>query len=252
MISVIFRSMITTSLRDKISLGYSLIFPFVLLIGLGLYFDEGAMPVNIVAGVTAISTTIWGMQGIAFQIHFQRNRGVYKLLNLTPFTTFSFVTIMTLARTFLGVMINMVIWLAGMLFFQLELSLEMIFSPLLLTMLACLCFSSIGFFIANLANNEGQINMYCNLIQLPMILMSEAFYSLNSAPDWVVVLGKILPFEYYVKALKGMLTSEYDSMIMAIISLGSYFIIMTLLAVKTFKWEQKSLVKKKGKPSLYS
>lgn len=237
MLMVIYRSMLVTSLRDKITIFYSLLFPLALIIGLGLYFDEAGMSERIVSGVTAISTIFWGMQGIAFQVHYQRNRGVYKLLKLTPLPTFSFVTIMTLARTTIGVVLNMIVWIVGVLFLQIDVNLMAVVSTLLLLIIGTLCFTSIGFLIANLANNEGQINMFSNLLQLPMIFMSEAFYSLGNAPEWVVIIGKLFPFEYYVKGLRGVISGEADSFLIALIIPFVYMIGALVLSVPTFKWE---------------
>ena len=61
--------MLSTSVRDKTTLFYSLAFPLLLMIGLGYYFNEDSVQLQIVAGVTAVSTIFWGMQGIAFQVH---------------------------------------------------------------------------------------------------------------------------------------------------------------------------------------
>ncbi|WP_108670510.1 ABC transporter permease [Peribacillus acanthi] len=239
MLNVIFRSMIVTSLRDRISVGYALVFPIVLLVGLGLYFDEGLMHVRILTGVTAISTIFWGMQGIAFQVHYQRNKGVYKLLKLTPMPIFSFVFIMTLARTVIGVVLNMTVWFIGVLFLKIDISMMSSISTLLLVLIGTLCFTSIGFLIANFANNEAQINMLSNLLQLPMIFMSEAFYPLTNAPQWVQMIGKLLPFEHYVKGLSGSIMGDERSLIMGILVSLAYMIGSLILSVPTFKWEAK-------------
>jgi ABC-2 type transport system permease protein len=239
MLHVIFRSMIVTSLRDKISVGYALLFPIALMIGLRLFFDQGSMPVRILTGVTAISTIFWGMQGIAFQVHFQRNKGVYKLLKITPMPILSFVFIMTLARTVIGVVLNMIVWFVGVLVLNIDISMMSIFTTLLLVVIGTLCFTSIGFLIANFANNEAQINMFSNMLQLPMIFMSETFYTLNSAPDWVQIVGKLLPFEYYVKGLSGSVTGDEGTLLLGLIVPLAYMIGALLLSVPTFKWEEK-------------
>ncbi|MFE8703543.1 ABC transporter permease [Cytobacillus sp. FJAT-54145] len=237
MMSIIFRSMIITSLRDKITLFYSLLFPIVLMVGLGLYFEGGDMPIRIVSGVTAISTIFWGMQGIAFQVHLQRNRGVYKLLKLTPMPILSFIFIMTLARTLIGTILNMLVWVGGILFLGIEVGAGAIFISAILIAVGSLCFTAIGFLIANLAQNEGQINMYSNLLQLPMIFMSQAFYPLTNAPQWVSIVGKLLPFEYYVQGLRGTLTESHGDLFLAFLIPCLYLIGSMLLAVPTFKWD---------------
>ncbi len=244
---VIFRSMIVTSLRDKITLFYSLLFPIGLMIGLGIYFDEGTMPVRIVSGVTAISTIFWGMQGIAFQVHYQRNKGVYKLLKMTPLPILSFISIMTLARTTIGVVLNMLVWGVGVIFLNLNVTLLSVLNTFLLISIGTLCFTCIGFLLSNIAQNEGQINMYSNLLQLPMIFMSESFYSLQAAPEWVRMIGKMLPFEYYVKGLRGVLLEDMNPMILGLLIPLAFMVGALVLSVITFKWEEKPAIVQKSR-----
>lgn len=251
MLTVIFRSMVVTSLRDRITLFYSLAFPIALMIGLGLYFDEGDMPVRVISGVTAISTIFWGMQGIAFQVHLQRNKGVYKLLKLTPLPIFSFVMIMTLARTVIGVILNLIVWLIGVLFLQIDFNMLTVLTTFFLLVVGTVCFTSLGFLIANFANNEGQINMFSNFLQIPMIFMSETFYSLNRAPDWVSTVGRILPFEYYVKGLRGMINGNEETLLLGALIPLIYLVVALILSVATFKWEgSQPTVVQKGKKAV--
>ena len=236
MVPIIFKSMLATSLRDRVTLFYSLAFPIFLMVGLGYYFDEGGQQLQIVAGVTAISTIFWGMQGIAFQVHVQRNRGVYKLLKLTPMPLLSFIVIMVMARTFIGVLLNAVVWLAGIFAFGIEVTAATVLATFALLVVGSLCFTSIGFVISNFARNEAQISMFSNIVQLPMVFMSEAFYSLQNAPEWVVLLGKLLPFEHYVQALRGLLLGE--GLLLAGLGIPLIYLLLALLvSIPTFKWE---------------
>jgi len=240
MYQVIFKSMLATSVRDKITLFYSLVFPLVLMVGLGYYFNEGNQQLQIVAGVTAISTIFWGMQGIAFQVHEQRNRGVYKLVKLTPMPLLVFISIMVLARTFIGVLINLIVWLTGIFVFQIDVTALGFVIGLFLLIIGSLCFTSIGFVISNLARNEAQISMVSNFIQLPMIFMSGAFYSLKNAPEWVVFIGKVFPFEHYVKALRGLMLGESGILLTGFGFSMIYLVLALFLSIFTFKWEVSS------------
>lgn len=237
MFSIIFKSMLMSSLRDRITLFYSFAFPIVLMIGLGYYFNNGDQQLQIVGGVTAISTVFWGMQGIAFQVHGQRNRGVYKQLKLTPVPLFTFIFIMVVARTFIGVLINIVVWFTGIIIFGIDVTALVAFITFALLIISSLCFTSIGFVISNFARNEAQINMFSNLLQIPMIFMSEAFYRLDSAPNWVIVVGKLLPFEHYVKALRGLMLDESNILLFGFGVPFIYLVFTLLLSLLTFKWE---------------
>ena len=237
MFQVVFKSMLSTSIRDKITLLYSLAFPLLLMIGLGYYFNEDYQQLQIVAGVTAISTVFWGMQGIAFQVHVQRNRGVYKLLKITPMPLVSFIAIMVLARTVIGVLMNIVVWIVGIVLFSIDVTSMAVLHTFLLLIVGSLCFTSIGFVISNVAQNEAQINMFSNLIQLPMIFMSEAFYSLQNAPEWVLIIGKLLPFEHYVTALRGLMLEESGVLLTGYSIPAIYFVLALFISILTFKWD---------------
>jgi len=238
--SVLFRAMLVTSLRDKITLFYSLLLPVVLMFGLGMYFNEPAQQLRIVCGITAVSTLFWGMQGIAFQIHWQRSKGVYKLLMLTPMPLITFIIVMIMARTVIGVAINSVIWLVGMISFRLEFTVLVAVLTFLIIILGTLCFTGIGFVLANMARNEAHINMLSNLQQMPMIFMSSAFYSLSGAPQWVSVVGKAFPFEHYVQLLTNVhLTKSTVSMITLIV-LILYIAISVFVSSVTFRWDTNS------------
>ncbi|MEO4053752.1 ABC transporter permease [Solibacillus sp. CAU 1738] len=249
MLQTIFKSMIVMSLRDKITLFYSLLFPMLLMIGLGYYFHNNQL--QIVCGITAISTIFWGMQGIAFQIHAQRNKGVYKLLKLTPLPLVAFIIIMVLARTLIGVLLNMLIWITGIMLFHIEITTVSLIYTCLFIIIGTLCFTSIGFVIGNFARNEAQISVYSNMIQIPMIFMSEAFYSLERAPEWVAVIGKLLPFEHYVRALRGVIIDGH-SFLASFIVLIVYLLIAICISVSTFKWDDAPTQKPRKREKLAS
>ncbi|MEI5907935.1 ABC transporter permease [Bacillus spongiae] len=240
--NIIFKSMIIHSLRDKISVFYALVFPIILMLLLSIFFDGASTDIKILTGVTAVSTIFWGMQGIAFQIHSQRNKGVYKLLKLTPMPVISFVFIMVAARTILGFIITSIIWVFGIIYFNIDITFISVTTTSSFIILGILCFTSIGFLLANLASNEGQINIYANLIQIPMIFMSEAFYRLPNAPDWLLLIGKYLPFEYYVKGFNGILDRSYDNLYSGMFIVSVYFLATVLLSVFTFKWDEKQRI----------
>lgn len=248
--SVIFQSMLKISIRDKISLFYAIVFPTLLMIVLDSFFHRGGSGAQIVTAATAIGAMFWGMQGIAFPIFSQRIRGVYKLLNLTPVSIASFIFMMAAARTAAGVILNLAIWMAGMLYFQLSITFTSVIWTTLVLIAASLCFACFGVIAGNFASNEGQVNMICNLIQLPIILMSDAFYSLQHAPEWLQIAANLLPFGYFTKALTGAITGDQQAFLLGIFILSLYTVISFIFSCLTFKWEEEGhLVRRSGKQS---
>ncbi|MDQ0269068.1 ABC transporter permease [Cytobacillus purgationiresistens] len=249
MITVILRSMMITSIRDKISLFYALVFPLIIMVVLASFFDKNHANVTILTSVTAIGTMFWGMQGIAFQVFSQKNKGVYQLLKLTPVSPIIFISIMILARTAIGVVLNMGIWIIGMIYFKLDFSYQSILLPVPIIIIATLCFTAFGFVIGHLAKNEGQVNMLANFIQLPLLFLSEAFYSLQQAPEWIQAIAKILPFGYFTEGLKGAVTAGQEEVLLGMLVPFIYMLFALLMAVFTFKrginFGNQSFLKKK-------
>ncbi|GIP31590.1 ABC transporter permease [Paenibacillus sp. J2TS4] len=148
MYMTVFRSMITTALRDRISLFYSILFPIALLIGLGIYFNSPEYRFTLLTGTVLLSTLFWSVQGTAFQVHQQRGRGVYKLLKVTPFPTLSFVLTLTLARTVLGLTISGLVLAVGMIIYGIPIS-----GARLLILLFILALGTLGAFCIRKAVN---------------------------------------------------------------------------------------------------
>jgi len=236
MIGTVFRMMLVTSLKDKITLFYALVFPILLMAGLGYYFDSPEYRERLLVGVIALSTLFWSVQGVAFQVYQQRNKGVYKLLKLTPFPTVSFVLALTLSRTLLGLCINAIILLIGAPMFGIALTFSGVIQLLAMLLSGMLCFTCLGFLVVNFARHEGQINMLSNLLQIPMVFGSEAFYSLSAAPEWLARVGKCLPFAYFVEGLQAAAKADIRPWgVSMLIVLGFAFVIL-VLATLTFRW----------------
>jgi ABC-2 type transport system permease protein len=237
MIRTVFRMMLVTSLKDKITMFYALLFPILLMAGLGYYFDSPEYRQRLLVGVVALSTLFWAVQGVAFQVFQQRNKGVYKLLKLTPFPTVSFVLSLSLARTLLGMAINAVILLIGAPAFGIAITFSGVILLLGMLLGGMFCFTCLGFLVVNFARNEGQINMLSNLLQIPMVFGSEAFYRLSDAPEWLARMGKCLPFAYFVEGLQAAAKTDVRLWGVSMFILLGFALIILVLAALTFRWD---------------
>jgi ABC-2 type transport system permease protein len=238
----ILRSMMMTSLRDKISLFYATLFPAGLFVGLGLYIDTPGYAPRLMVGVMALGALFWSMAGQSFQVLQQRNKGVYKLLRVAPLPSLSFIWWMIVARTILGVGMSGLIVLTGVLLFDIRVTAAGLAWSVLLLVAGSLCFTALGFSIANLARNEAQVNMISNLLYVPMVFGSEAFYSLEKAPAWLAAAGKAFPFQYLADGLNRTLVLGEALPLFPLLMLVLFTVIGLLLAVVTFRWEEHQAI----------
>jgi len=236
--ATILRSMMMTSLRDRISLFYATLFPLGLFAGLGLSIDTPGYAPRLMVGVMALGTLFWSMAGQSFQVLQQRNKGVYKLLRVAPLKPLPFIWWMILARTILGVAMSGLLVLAGVLLFDIRVAVSGLANGLPLLVAGSLCFTALGFFVANLAKNEARVNMISNLLYVPMVLGSEAFYSLDRVPSWLAAAGRAFPFHYLVDGLQRTMISGGPLPVTALLMLALFTAAGLALAAATFRWDE--------------
>ena len=228
---ILFRLMLKDTLSDKISLFYAVLFPLGLMLGISLFIDAPKHS-SLLTAIIGISLLFWNLQGLAFQIFRQKSKGVYRLIKIAPMKMTEFIATMILARTFVSLVINLFIMMIGFFMLNIPFSFLQIFLWTLIMITSSLCFSTIGFFISNIAKNEGQINAYSNIMYLPMVFCTEAFYSLQNAPGFIDVIGKCLPFHYIVQGLRYSLVDEVGTVLFSLLVIclfTTFFFLLTIL-----------------------
>ncbi|WP_042352364.1 ABC transporter permease [Bacillus massiliigorillae] len=228
------RLMLKDTLNDKLSLFYAIFFPIGLLMGGRYYIDSNSYQLTFLTGTISLSILFWNLQGLAFQIFRQKSSGVYRLLRITPLKMSTFLSLMIGVRTLISFMINITLLLFGLFLFDISFTAIFLLQCTLIILLASLCFSALGFLISNISKNEGQINIFSNLLFFQMIFCSEAFYSLQSAPDWMLLLGKCFPFHYTTEAFRVAFQIHDGSFTVMATSIIGFSILFFLLSLATF------------------
>lgn len=232
-----FRIFLKNAVRDVYLLFWSILLPLALLIGLGLYFNTQEYHTRLLAGVIGTSTIFWALETTVFYILQQRNRGVYKLLKVTSMKISSFIIALTSAWTVVSMAVTTVILLAGLLFFDIQIQLNSLPVIYGILVIATLCFTFLSFLVANISKNEGQASTFSNTLAMPMLFLSSAFYSLDSAPAWIKALTWLNPFSHFVNGLKNAIQSNlWNSAINIMILLG-FSVIALIAAIYTFRWD---------------
>lgn len=235
---VILKSLVNGAIRDRISLFYAILFPAALLVGLSIAFPTPAYQQRLLPGLLAMSSFFFA-QGTAIELLVQRRSGVFKLLRATPFKTSYFLFSLAVARGSVTLISNIVLLLIAVLGLGISASAGslLLFLPLLA---AILCFTFLGLIIGNLAQHEGQVHAYANLVFLPMLFGTEVFYSLAKAPGWVKAISQAMPLGYLVRAMQSGLQGNATGLLLPLtISLG-FTALFLGLAVLTFRWDPDS------------
>ncbi len=234
---IVIRTFLLEALKDVMNVFYTIILPLGLFIGLGIYMGTASYQQQLLSGSLAISVLFGAFFSMGFVIMQQRNRGVYKLLKATPFPIIKYVLSMAFARTIFSLSFSIVVLIIANLLFNITISIINIVLLFLILIVATLCFTGLGFLAANFSRNEVQVSIIANLISMPMIFTSEAFYSMDKSPTWIRTVGKLLPFHYFVQSIHALVHNDLPALWVPIIILIAFTISITLLASLTFRWD---------------
>jgi ABC-2 type transport system permease protein len=237
-----FRILLRGALRDRVSLFFAIVFPIGFLLVLGFVFPDPGYRRQLLAGMLAVSTLFFSLNGIAFESLYQRNSGVYKLLRATPYRTITFITNLTASRSIVALLSCVLVIVVGVLVFGIAVSWQ---SMLLLVpglVLGTLCFTFLGLTISNLVQNENQVAMLNNIVTLPMIFSSATFYSLSNAPAWVKAIGHVFPFSYLLDGEHAAFAGNAAGIVFPSLILLGFTVLSMLLAFVTFRWDPNAPV----------
>jgi ABC-2 type transport system permease protein len=193
-----------------------------------------------VPGIIAMSLMNSGVIGLSTAFVTYREKGILRRIKVTPFSLTQFILARISTTMIVAVTQSLVLILMGKLLYGLTFR----GNPLLILltiMIGSLTFLSIGFAISGIARNTETAASYSNLITFPMLFLSGTFFPVDSLPEWLKQLTRILPLRYLVNALrdpimsgKGIGSTWSDLVVLLAIAAAA----MTI-AVRFFKWEAR-------------
>ena len=234
----IFALTLKSASRDSYLLFWSLLLPIGGTVALGLLIQTPEYPKQILTGMMAVSMMFYAFMTTSYTVLSHRRRGVYSLMRVTPMPLWKYIFSVSAAWTLTAVLSGLLVLISGVLVFQFQIDVLSFVSLLPSAILACLGYVFLSFFVAGLNRTEGGISMMTNLISLPLMFLSDAFYSLNSAPAWIQTTSRFNPFQWFVTALRSALDWQGQNYIISILILAGICIATLLLAVRTFKYAE--------------
>ncbi|WP_461483769.1 ABC transporter permease [Porticoccus sp.] len=167
----------------------------------------------VIPGVLAMNMMFSGLWGIGYVIVRYRKNGVLKRLQATPLKAWEFLFSQALSRLGIMLAVTIIVFTICNLF----IGFRMVGSYLLLLLIAVvgnLSIISISLLMASRTASEELANGLLNLISFPMLLLSELWFSLDDAPEWLQDLSQLLPLTHLVKAARGVML-EGDGILQA-------------------------------------
>ena len=234
----IFKMAVKSALRDPYLLFWSILMPLAGMFILGLLIKAPGYDARILTSMTAVSILFYSLVTTAFSILAQRRRGVYHLLRITPMPLGRYVFSLSAAWSVIALLCGLLILTAGTAFFHVDISPSSLLLMLPVLFVADLGYVMFSFVLASFSKTEGHVSMLTNVVTLPMVFLSDAFYSLEHAPKIVVILSSLNPFQWLLNGLQDSQTPVVSAWLFDLGLLLALFLLGLLLAVKTFRFTE--------------
>lgn len=150
----IFKLTIKKAIRDPFLIFWSIFFPIVTIIALGILFNTESYTIHILTAMTCVSVLAYSFMTTSFNVLSQRRRGVYNLLKVTPLPLYKYIISSSCAWVMISIISSLFVFISCALFFKLEFSFVSILLFLPIIIAASLVYIFISFFVSSLVKNN--------------------------------------------------------------------------------------------------
>lgn len=235
----IFKLTIKKAIRDPFLIFWSIFFPIVTIIALGILFNTESYTIHILTAMTCVSVLAYSFMTTSFNVLSQRRRGVYNLLKVTPLPLYKYIISSSCAWVMISIISSLFVFISCALFFKLEFSFVSILLFLPIIIAASLVYIFISFFVSSLVKNNETASILYNIILMGSMFLSDGYYSLYNAPSIVKFLSRLNIFQYFLNAVRGAYYFDFQSYFIGLAVLLACLIIALILAVNTFRYVDK-------------
>ena len=192
----------------------------------------------VIPGVLGMNIMFAALFGVGYVIVRYRKNGVLKRLSASPVTPLEFLSAQMVSRFLLVMAANSSILIVCT--YALNLRMEGNWFTLILTLaIGCVTMICIGLAVSCRTASEELAGGLLNLFTWPMMVLSEMWFSLDNAPEWMQNLSLALPLTHMVKASRSIMVEGANlvSVMPNLLAMLAFAILSLAIAAKWFRWE---------------
>jgi ABC-2 type transport system permease protein len=246
------------TIRNRTATFFNLIFPMLLFVFFGYIFNNGGLNVTgtassanggikealwLLPGIIAISIATNGIFG-SIPMVLLRENGVFRRIQATPMPVSQYLLariVIQLAIVVIQVALAIVI---GIIFFQVHPDGGGWYLDVAFILVGAIVFITIGQFIASVSPRLETANIISQLINLPLIFLSNIYLPFAILPDAVQKVGRVLPGFLMVDILRPAMilgsvsqpNTTLNNPLVDLAGLGLYFIVALIISARFFRW----------------
>lgn len=152
-------------------------------------------------GIMAMNMMFSALWGVGYIVVRYRKNGVLKRFKATPLTALEYLSAQMLSRICVLMSSLVIVWFGCDLLFDFQI--EGSYLDLLLIFLTGgFSLTAMGLLVAARGISEEFTNGLLNFISWPMMFLSEVWFSLEGAPQWVKAVSQAFPLTHMIRALR--------------------------------------------------
>lgn len=249
-----------STVRNRTATFFNLIFPMLLFLFFGYIFNNPKGGPNVTGTATSqgggINEALWLMPGIiaisiatngifgSIPMVSLRANGVFRRIQATPMPVSQYLLariVIQLAIVIIQVILALII---GAIAFQVHPDGSGWYLDVAFILVGAIVFITIGQFIASVSPRLETANIISQLINLPLIFLSNIYLPFAILPDVVQKIGRVLPGLLMVDVLRPAMivgsvsqpNTTLNNPLVDLAGLGLYFIVALVISARFFRW----------------
>lgn len=214
---------------------WSIILPICALFALS-YFKMNTSK-NSLLGIVTLSIFFYCCTTNAFTIYNQRKRGVFDLLQITPFSIYRYLVSISVSNSIITTTISALLLLLEVIVFNLSYNIYQMLLLIFVFFLTSVLFTLIGFILSAFPKNENQLSITSNVVMIPLFLFSGLFFDLSKSPILFKWISYINPVEAINRCYTSIISSNQPALVLNFFIVSIFVGLFLVIAKKSF--EQK-------------
>ncbi len=188
-----------------------------------------------ILGFTLLSLGIFGPTTVFPRL---KQRGVLRRYQSTTIKVWQYFIGNVLSNAFIGLLAAAVMFVAALLFFDLNMRGSFL-NLILVVLLGVTMLFGIGLAVGGWAKNENQAAPLAQLVTLPMMFLSGVFFPTFLMPEFLQAITKYIPLTPVIDSVRLILTENAGLTELGpqLLIMGGWTIIVYAIAFKVFRWE---------------
>lgn len=203
--------------------------------GRAVRYIDWAMP-----GVLGMNIMFGALFGVGYVIVCYRKMGVLKRFQATPVSAFQFLSAQLVSRLLIITVVSALIF-AGCNFFLDFLMLGSYVLLLTIALLGGFSMIAMGLIVSSRTDNEELAGGLLNVATYPMLLLSEVWFSLDGAPQWMKMVAQTLPLTHMLDAARAVMLegAGWQEVSMQLLVMAMMSIVFLSIAAVMFRWGKR-------------